>query len=121
MFERIKASLERLRIPRALTSALLLLAIVSGLGWTAFKLSDDATELIASLPEIAQKFRQTMQRREHTSTKPATPMDQVQQAATELDRQLAGFAAADVRERVRSAIPWHREVVEALGIAQAQG
>jgi len=78
--------LERLRIPRALSSALLLLAIVSGLGWTAFKLSDDATELIASLPEIAQKFRQTMQRREHTSTKPATPMDQVQQAATELEK-----------------------------------
>ena len=40
-------------------------------------------------------------------------------AAAELDRRLARFDAADLRERVRSAIPWHRDVVEALAAASA--
>ena len=41
-------------------------------------------------------------------------------ASTELDRRLAGFADAEVRGRVRSVIPWHRDVVEALALAQVQ-
>jgi predicted PurR-regulated permease PerM len=92
--------LERLRIPRAIASAVLLLSIVAGLGWTAYKLSDDASELIASLPEVAQKFRQTMQRPDGTTTQPATPLDQVQQAATELEKtgeSNAGTTAHDTR------------------------
>lgn len=85
--------LERLRVPRALASALLLLSIVGGLGWTAYKLSDDATELIASLPEVAQKFGQTMRTPRGVAAKPATPMDQVQLAASELERTAEASAA----------------------------
>lgn len=88
--------LERLRIPRVLASALLLLSIVGGLGWTAYRLSDDATELIASLPEVAQKFRQTMRRPEGTTTKPVTTMDKVQQAASELERTAEASAGSPV-------------------------
>jgi len=44
--------------------------------------------------------------------------EQLALAAAELDRRLAGFAAAEVRERVRTEIPWHRDVVEALASAQ---
>ena len=40
-------------------------------------------------------------------------------ASAELDRRLAGFADAQVREHVRNAIPWHRDVMEALAAAQA--
>ena len=46
---------------------------------------------------------------------------QLEMAAAELERQLAGFAAADLRERVRSRVPWHHDVVEALAAARAQG
>ena len=46
---------------------------------------------------------------------------QLEMAAAELDRRLQSFAAADLRERVRSAIPWHHDVVEALASARAQG
>lgn len=35
-------------------------------------------------------------------------------ASAELNRRLASIADAAVRERVRSAIPWHREVVDAV-------
>ena len=88
--------LERLRIPRVLASAFLLLSIVGGLGWTAYRLSDDATELIASLPEVAQKFRQTMRSPEGTGTKSATTMDKVQQAASELERTAEANAGRPV-------------------------
>ena len=46
---------------------------------------------------------------------------QLEMAAAELDRRLQSFAAAELRERVRSAIPWHHDVVEALASARAQG
>jgi len=91
--------LERLRIPRTLASALLLLSIVGALGAMAHTLSDDASELIASLPKVAQKFRQTMRTTDATP-KPATSMDQVQQAASELERAAeasAGSAGSGTR------------------------
>ena len=53
---------ERWRVPRVLAAALLLSAIVGGLGATAYYLSDDAAGLVESLPDVAQKLRQTVQR-----------------------------------------------------------
>ena len=46
---------------------------------------------------------------------------QLEMAAADLDRRLQSFAAADLRERVRSAMPWHHDVVEAVASARAQG
>ena len=78
--------LERWRVPRVIASALLLLSIVSALGWTGYRLSDDAAELVASLPQVAQKLRQSVQRPAVNGVKSATTMDKVQQAATELEK-----------------------------------
>ncbi len=78
---------ERWRIPRVLGSAALLIAIVGGLGWTGYALSDDATALVESLPDIAQKFREAVQKRQHgPSSKPVGAIDKVQQAACELEK-----------------------------------
>ena len=82
--------LERWRLPRVLASALVLVAIVSGICLTSYRLSDDAGELIASLPEVAQKFRQTLQKREPGHATAETTIDKVQQAATELEKTAAG-------------------------------
>jgi len=78
--------LERWRLPRVLASALLLLSIVSGVGWTGYRLSDDAAELIASLPEVAQKLRESIQKPAAKGVHPATTMENVQQAASELEK-----------------------------------
>lgn len=79
--------LQRWRIPRVLGSAVLLTAIVASLGWTAFRLGDDATALIESLPEVAQKFREVMQSRdERPGAKPVGAISKVQEAAAELER-----------------------------------
>lgn len=78
--------LERWRVPRVVASALLLLSIVGGIGWTGYRLSDDAAELVASLPQVAQKLRQSVQRPVVNGVKSVTTIDKVQQAATELEK-----------------------------------
>src|SRR3954469_9547536 len=52
--------LQRWHVPRVLASALLLIAIVGSLGWITYKLRDDANALIESLPDVAQRFRQSI-------------------------------------------------------------
>ena len=71
------------RVPRALGAAVLLLGIAAGAGSLMYSLSDDATSLIESLPEAAQKLRVSLR-----SPRQAPPgaIDNVQKAATELER-----------------------------------
>jgi predicted PurR-regulated permease PerM len=47
-------------IPRSIGAALLLLAIVGGIGALANSLKDEASSMIKTLPDAAQKFRQTL-------------------------------------------------------------
>ncbi|OYX32836.1 MAG: AI-2E family transporter [Hydrogenophilales bacterium 32-62-9] len=75
--------MQKWRIPRAIGAAVLLAGIVGGAGSLVYSLSDDAIQLIETLPEAAQKFRKTL-RREWGTTEGA--MDQVQQAAVQLER-----------------------------------
>lgn len=78
--------LERVRLPRALGAALLLLAIVGALGGSAFLLRDQANNLIEALPEAAQKLRQSM-RAAPTDTE--SSIEKVQKAAAQLERAAA--------------------------------
>ena len=75
--------LERRRIPRALSAAVLVLGIVSGVGATVYSLSDDASRLIESLPVAAQKLRDSI-RAERGN--PAGTLETVQKAATKLEQ-----------------------------------
>ncbi|MBX9717093.1 MAG: AI-2E family transporter, partial [Burkholderiaceae bacterium] len=75
--------LERARLPRAAAAALLLLSIMGGIGSTVYSLSDDASALIESLPEVAQKIRQTVRASQSPSE---STMDKMQKAATQLEQ-----------------------------------
>jgi predicted PurR-regulated permease PerM len=75
--------LVRFRIPRALAAGLLLVAMGSGVGWTAYSLSDDATTLIESLPAATQKVRETLRAQRGRSE---SAIDKVQRAATQLEQ-----------------------------------
>ncbi len=87
--------LERLRLPRALGAALLLGAIGTGIGWTAFSMTDDATALLESLPVATQKVREAVRaQRGHESA-----IDKVQRAASDLEQ------AAQEGSAVRPAAP----------------
>ena len=75
---------ERWRVPRAASAALLLTAILVGLGTVGWAVSDDADDLIETLPEVAQKLRKAVQK-PGPKTSPST-LEKVQQAATEIER-----------------------------------
>ncbi len=75
--------LQRRHIPRALSAAVLLLAILGGMGRTAYSLSDDAAALIESLPMAVQKLRQAVRAPRGQA---ASPLDTVQKAATQLEQ-----------------------------------
>ena len=75
--------LERWHLPRALGAGVLLAAIVSGIGWGAWSISDDASALIETLPEVAQKLRRSLQKPGPNST---STIEKVQQAAAEIEK-----------------------------------
>ena len=72
--------MESWRLPRAAGAGVVIFAIIGSLGWGAWSMSDDATALVETLPEVAQKLRQSMR---GAKTR-VDPLAKVQQAATEI-------------------------------------
>ncbi|MBA2964191.1 MULTISPECIES: AI-2E family transporter [Ramlibacter] len=73
--------LVRLRIPRAVGAAVLILGILGGSGAAIWSLADDANDLINSLPSAAQRLRDVVNEKVRRSSGPLEPM---QKAAAEL-------------------------------------
>jgi predicted PurR-regulated permease PerM len=97
-------ALERLRIPRTLSAAVLILGILGGTGASVWAFADDANQLVASLPEAAKKLRDTMRR---TSRSDNTTLGTVQKAAEHLEQ-----AAQDASTAAPAARGVQRVVVE---------
>ena len=91
------------RVPRAISAAVLILGILGGAGYSMYAFSDDANQLISSLPEAAQKLRASMRAR---SNRPDTPLETVQKAATQLEQaaEESGPAKSDARNVQRVVI-----------------
>lgn len=83
--------LQRLRLPRALGAATLLLALLGGLGSIAYSIADDATALVESLPDAAQKLRRTLRA---TRSSAESPIEKVQRAAASLEQAAEESGAA---------------------------
>ena len=75
--------MQKWRIPRAIGAAVLLVGIVGGVSSLAYSLSDEAAAAIETLPEAAQKFRQTLSKERGTSE---SAIEKVQKATTELEQ-----------------------------------
>ena len=75
--------LQRWRIPRAISGAVLILGLLGGIGFSAYSFSDDANQLVASLPEAAQKLRDSMRRQRG---QPESTLGTVQKAAAQLEQ-----------------------------------
>ena len=80
------STMQRWHIPRWLGAAVLLLALLGGLGATALQLSDGATQVIESLPVAVQKVRNTL--RDRSKEGPGA-LDKVQKAATQIEQVAA--------------------------------
>ena len=72
----------RAGVPRALGAGVVMIALVGGVAWGTWSLSDQANNLIGSLPDAAQKLRDTL----HPKLRDPNPstIDQVQKAAATL-------------------------------------
>ncbi len=86
-------ALQRWRVPRAIGAGAVLSAIVALLGWGGFALSDDASALIETLPQVAQKVRQGIEGQQKQKAS-ASPIEKVQQAANELEQAAQRASAA---------------------------
>ena len=75
--------MESRRVPRALGAGIVILSLLAALGTTTYALSDEAVQLVESLPAAAQKFRQTIKARQ--GGKSGT-LETVQKAATQIEQ-----------------------------------
>jgi predicted PurR-regulated permease PerM len=71
------------RIPRVLSAALLILGILSGVGASAYSLSEDTSKLVESLPAAAQKLRDSVRA---LTGKRDSALATVQKAATQIEQ-----------------------------------
>lgn len=76
-------ALERVRIPRAISAAVLILGILGGAGASVYSFSDDANQLVASLPGAAKQLRDALHVRKAGSD---TPLGTVQKVAAQLEQ-----------------------------------
>lgn len=75
--------LELRRVPRWLSAAVLLLAILSAMGGTAYWLRAEAAQLVEALPAAAQKLGQAIKTRDKKSD---SALDTVQKAASQIEQ-----------------------------------
>ena len=71
------------RIPRVLSTAVLIVGILGGIGTAGYSLSDDTSKLIESLPAAAQKLRHVVRT---LPGKSDNALETVQKAATQLEQ-----------------------------------
>ncbi len=83
--------LQRWHLPRALGAGALLLAVLGGLGATAWSMADDAAALVESLPSAAQKLGDALR---SARGAPESTLQKVQRAATRLEQAAEESGAA---------------------------
>ena len=98
--------LESRRIPRVLGAGVLLLALMGAIGSTAYSLSDEAAQLVDSLPAAVQKFRQTIKFRQGGA---GSPLESVQKAAAQIEQAAQESSVASTSRGVT------RVVIEPAG------
>ena len=88
--------LERHSVPRALAAALVVMSTVAAVGAGAYSVADDATQFIEALPQVAQKLRKAVREQSRQSD---TPIEKVQQAATQIEQAAKESARAPAVNR----------------------
>jgi predicted PurR-regulated permease PerM len=86
----IVTAMTRLRIPRPLAAGLLLLTLVTGGGWLLYQLRYQADAIAQQLPDAARRLRSKLE----SSRSGSSTIEQVQKAATELERAADGGSSS---------------------------
>jgi predicted PurR-regulated permease PerM len=93
--------MERRRIPRWLSAAVLLFGILGGTSATVWSLRGQATQLVEALPAAAQKLTGALRTRAGAAP---TPLETVQKAASQLEQAARGESEANARGVTRVVI-----------------
>lgn len=88
-------ALERWRLPRAVGAALVLVLLVSGIGYGLWTLRDDAMAVVEELPRAAAQVRSTL--RSQRRAEPGA-IEKIQQAAKEIDKTTVAAAGPEPRD-----------------------
>ena len=81
--EPLVRTMTRIRLPRVIASAVVVAALAGLIGYSVYGLSDDASEIVAAVPEAATKLRQALRREQGQED---SAIQQVQRATEELQR-----------------------------------
>jgi predicted PurR-regulated permease PerM len=81
--EPLVRGLTRVRVPRAVASGLTVAMLAGVIGYSTYSLSDDASNIVAAVPEAATRLRQVLRREQRDGD---SAIQQVQRAAEELQR-----------------------------------
>jgi len=84
-------ALHRLRVPRPIGAALILIALTVGGGYLAYSLRSEAASIVDQLPAGARRLRQQIERRD---PRPPNAIEKVQKAANELEKAAATASPA---------------------------
>ena len=95
-FSPVVNAMEKVRIPRAIGSAMVVLSLLGGTGWLVYSLSEEAVSIFETLPQAAQKFRQKLQAERGAGT---AAIANVQKAATEIEKATESAAANSTAQR----------------------
>jgi predicted PurR-regulated permease PerM len=81
--EPLVRAMTRIRLPRAAASAVVVAALAGVIAFSVYGLADDASAVVAAVPEAATKLRQALRREQGQED---SAIQQVQRAAQELQR-----------------------------------
>ena len=96
--EPIVAWIERRRVPRPLGAAVVLVALVASSGWLLYSLRTQGSAIVEQLPEAAKRLRQIVENDRPTAS---SAIQQVQKAATELEKAANAAAPPPPRSGVQ--------------------
>ena len=87
--EPVVSAVTRLRIPRPLAAAIVMVGLLCAIGFGVYGLRNQAVGAIGSLPAAAQKLRQKMQELRHAPPDDSSVVSKIQEAAKEIDKTAA--------------------------------
>lgn len=109
--------LKAVHVPRPAGAALVLAALVGSLSWIAYSVSDEAVVMIERLPEAARKLRQNLN---VSRTSVATPLQNMQETAVELEGAAADAGVKRGARAIATRAPEPSAWLHDYGLAQSR-
>ena len=78
--------IHKLRVPRVIGAAIVLLSLLVGVSWTAYSVRDEALQVVETMPKAARNLREALRSSPAASQ---SALNKIQRAATEIDKTTA--------------------------------